>query len=128
MKQVVVCDYCQKPARRAYGDEIYPHRPDLKTKRFWICGPCKAYVGCHPSGLPFGRLANAELRLAKRGVHDLFDPIWKSGKMTRSEAYSLLAKLMGIPKHKAHVGMFSLEECQKAVGALKEHGMSHEGA
>ena len=128
MSKVILCDYCQQPAKRAYGDKIYPHRPDLKDKRFWLCEPCRAYVGCHPNGMPFGRLANSELRLAKRKVHDLFDPIWKSGKVSRSEAYGQLAKLMGIPKFKCHIGMFSLDECRKAEEVLKAIMVNHEGA
>lgn len=62
----VVCDYCGADAKLVTGDVIYPHRHDLRARRFWQCVPCDAYVGTHANSLnhhPLGRLANAELRV-----------------------------------------------------------------
>ena len=74
--ETVTCPYCNNPAVLVGGDVIYPHRPDLYEKKFWQCDPCDAYVGCHRPGVgygdgtrPLGRLANAELREAKKNVH-----------------------------------------------------------
>ena len=89
----VKCDYCHRDAQRVGAEKLYPHRPDLIGKWFWECEPCGAYVGCHPgTTVPLGRLANAELRRAKQSVHRALDPLWKSGKMKRKEAYAMLAK------------------------------------
>lgn len=38
----VICDYCDKPAELVTGAEVYPHRPDLHHKKFWLCKPCDA--------------------------------------------------------------------------------------
>ncbi len=63
---MTICPYFHEPAELAYGTEVYPHRPDLQAKQFWLCGPCDAYVGCHKnSDTPLGRLANAELRASQ---------------------------------------------------------------
>ena len=57
----------------------------------YYCEPCNAYVGCHKnSRKPLGTLANKELRELRIRTHEIFDPLWKSGKMTRSEAYKML--------------------------------------
>ena len=116
----VLCDYCQRPAERVTGVVIYPHRPDLADKRFFLCRPCGAYVGTHPDGKPLGRLANAELRAAKQHVHAAFDPLWKSGRLTRSNAYGKLADMLGIPMSECHIGMFDVDMCRQAWRAARE--------
>lgn len=75
-----------------------------------------------------------ETRAFRRRLHDMFDPLWKSGlgpftinaqdqggkQMRRNRAYRWLAKTMGIDPDKAHFGMFTLEQCQRAEAAIKE--------
>lgn len=107
------------------GNVIYPHRPDLAAKRFYRCAPCGAHVGCHPPAqkngkgghgngwVPLGRLANAELRDAKRRAHAAFDPIWKSKFMSRREAYQWAAGALGISADNCHIGMFDVERCDQ---------------
>jgi hypothetical protein len=125
----VICDYCGEPAKLVTGRSIYPHRPDLYKKKMWLCEPCDAYVGCHRDGKPLGRLANAELRQIRMKTHALFDPVWKSGRMTRSEAYARLAKKLNIPKKKCHIGMFDVEDCQRVIDLFrkKRHGHKENG-
>ncbi len=120
MSEAVRCPYCNKLARRVAGTDIYPHRLDLADKRFFRCDPCDAYVGCHPNGKPMGRLANAELRVARRAVHRLFDPLWQNGNRTRSEAYALLASGMNLSPQRCHIGDFTLEQCAAAQRFLME--------
>ena len=70
--------------------------------KFWSCDPCKAYVGTYIGTTePFGILANAELRLAKREAHEAFDDLWKLGFMSRSKAYKKLAEYMDLTKKNA---------------------------
>lgn len=95
---------------------MYPHRPDLHDKRFYRCAPCAAWVGCHPgSANPLGRLANAELRKAKSAAHTAFDPLWKSKRMRRKEAYGWLAERLGVKKNECHIGMFDVADCKRVV-------------
>lgn len=115
---MIKCPYCGKSARLTTGREIYPHREDLYSKNFYICSPCKAYVGCHPTNKrPLGRLANAELRALRIEAHSYFDPIWKDGKMTRTEAYNWLANKLGIRLDMCHIGMFEIARCRKVIEA-----------
>ncbi len=115
------CDYCKNEANLVNGDAIYPHRKDLYNLKFWLCKPCGAYVGCHKNSknnAPLGRLANAELRKAKSDAHAKFDPVWKSGRKTRSSAYLWLANELGIKFSECHIGMFDLAMCKKVIGLV----------
>lgn len=117
----VKCPYCDKDAKLVFGNKIYPHRYDLYDKKFYMCSPCRAWVGCHPSSdKPLGRLANAELRKAKQTAHAMFDPIWKQGAMTRTAAYSWLANEIGVAPQNCHIGMFDLHQCEAVVRACTE--------
>jgi hypothetical protein len=118
-KQFVGCDYCYFEAELVSGDKIYPHRGDLFSKMFWRCVSCDAYVGCHPgTSQPLGRLANAELRRAKQAAHKAFDPLWQSGKMSRTQAYRRLAEQMGMSQKECHIGMFTTQQCEEAIKAV----------
>ena len=104
------------------GLAIYPHRHDLREKKFYQCAPCDAYVGCHPGTTnPLGRLANAELRAAKMAAHAAFDPLWKSGAKKRGSAYAWLADALRIDKKQCHIGMFDVADCRRVVEVCKGH-------
>ena len=116
----LLCPYCGKPAQLVGGDIIYPHRPDLFEKRFWNCSPCHAYVGCHPgTETPLGRLADAELRKVKMAAHAAFDPLWKNGSMSRSQAYVWLSQTLSIHPDDCHMGMFDVDTCDRVVSACQ---------
>lgn len=109
------CQHCGCEASLVKGDVIYPHRPDLAHKSFYLC-QCGAYVGTHPgTDNPLGRPSNAELRQAKSAAHAVFDQLWKSGEMGRRAAYRWLGEQLGIPFHQVHIGWFDLETCQRVV-------------
>lgn len=121
-KACVICNYCAKPAEFVSGKVIYPHRPDLYFKKFYLCVPCDAYVGCHPrSGRPLGRVANKLLRAWKMKAHAYFDPIWKTKTMSRSSAYKWLAGQLGIDVEVCHIGMFDVDMCIKVVETVKNN-------
>lgn len=120
------CDYCHRDAELVTGNVIYPHRPDLFSKFFWHCAPCDAYVGCHKKDCgygdgtrPLGRLANAELRKAKTAAHAAFDPLWRSGGMSRRAAYAWLASQLGVAPQNCHIGMFDVDTCHAVCAAVK---------
>lgn len=115
-----LCDYCGNTSESVTGREVYPHRPDLATKPFYRCAPCQAWVGCHPgTAVPLGRLANAELRRAKMAAHAAFDPLWKSGTMSRASAYKALARALGIEPQACHIGMFDVAMCARVPAAVE---------
>jgi len=110
----VICPYCNKDAVLVDSSVVY----GKSYGNIWLCAPCKAYVGCHKrTNKPLGRLADAELRTWKKMAHQHFDPLWKQGFMTRGEAYQWLAKKMGIPRKKCHIGMFDIDQCKQVSDA-----------
>lgn len=124
----LTCQYCGNPAELVTGAVIYPRRDDLHAKRFWRCAPCRAYVGCHDPGngygdgtRPLGVLANAELREAKKAVHAVLDPLWRSGRMSRKRAYRWLAERMQLRVEDCHVGHFSVEQCRRAEAFCRSY-------
>ncbi len=109
-----ICPYCNKESDGVDGTAIYPHRPDLSHKWFYLCKPCDAYVGCHPNTKKsLGRLANAELRKWKSIAHKNFDPLWRDGHIKRKDAYKTLAVAMGLDEKDCHIGMFDVEQCKQ---------------
>jgi hypothetical protein len=113
----VFCAYCMERAKLMLTSS---HRYAQDYGPIWECDGCQAWVGCHPgTWRPLGRLANHTLRKLKRQVHEAFDPIWKSGAVTRGEAYHLLAVTMGLHDSQAHVGMMDEETAARAIEAAK---------
>ena len=121
---VVSCPYCRGPAHLVGGHVIYPRRPDLATKAFWYCPPCKAWVGCHPgTHNPLGRLADAELRTAKMNAHSAFDQLWRrkmkregcSKSKARKAGYAWLAEQLGMDRERCHIGMMDVPDCLRVV-------------
>jgi|ERR1035437_5629829 hypothetical protein len=120
-----LCPYCGEPSKLVTGLIIYPHRPDLEDRWFYLCEKDNAYVGTHKgTKIPLGRLADADLRMAKSEAHSHFDPIWQTGKKTRKEAYQWLADNMVIDVKQCHIGEFDLVQCHKVIelcSALDRH-------
>lgn len=101
---VVNCGECGKRCRKVGGKEIYPHRPDLYSKKFYLCA-CGAYCGTHvKTELALGVPAGPETREARKEAHAEFDRLWQTGKINRSEAYEWLAMTLDIPKKDCHIG------------------------
>lgn len=121
---------CGKEAELVMGDIIYPHRPDLHDRYFWICNDCNSYVGTHansPVHKPLGRLADAKLRRWKSAVHRVFDPIWKESMKfglnksdARMQAYIWLSQQLNIPMKKCHIGYFDVDTCKRAYEVCKK--------
>lgn len=114
--QAPTCPHCGRVSRLTNGAEVYPHRPDLHKKKFYLCSPCNAFVGCHPGTTKaLGSPANAPLRSARQFAHSAFDPIWRDGSKSRTRAYKWLANELGIPAAKCHIGMFDEATCERVV-------------
>jgi hypothetical protein len=69
--------------------------------------------------VPLGRLANSPLRRLKSEAHKAFDPLWQNGPMSRREAYQWLAKQLGLPYDKTHIGEFDEKMCMKVCTIMR---------
>ena len=113
------CPYCGAEAHLRDATVIYHSNKAKSYGKMWVCSnypKCDAYVGCHPgTEIPLGRLANARLRELKKEAHRQFDPIWKSGLMTRKDAYKWLSDMLQIDLDDCHIGMFDIKMCQRVI-------------
>ena len=116
MKTVeVICPYCNEPAEWVENKEVYGKNYG-KSYMIYFCRPCNAYVGCHQNTRqPLGSLANRELREWRKKAHAAFDPLWKTGKMTRKKAYRWLYDKTG---KWIHMGDSTIEDCKKVINAI----------
>ena len=123
-----ICPYCLEPTHYVDSSEVYSKSYGM----IYLCPPCKAWVGTHSNGLALGRLANAELREAKKEAHHYFDQLWKSGYINklskkfieggiRKKAYLWLSYQLGVQKLHCHIGYFDVDMCKRVVEIVKKH-------
>jgi hypothetical protein len=121
-----ICPYCKQDSKLVKGDTIYPHQKDLHAKSFYLCAPCNAWVGCHPSSIaPLGILADKDLRRARRTAHLALDPLWRNDttrRQARARTYNWLSRQLCIPLSECHIGMFDLERCSRTVQLCEAKG------
>ena len=117
-----VCPYCGKPTEYVDSSIVYGRSYGM----IYLCRDCRAYVGAHKgTDQALGRLANAELREAKKEAHFYFDQIaktnlinkiWKKhipNTSNRNKAYLWLSIQLGIPREICHIGMRHIYGCQR---------------
>lgn len=113
------CPHCRGACSIVPNSQIYG-RPYGEWPWAVLCSGCRAYVGLHPyTGIPLGTLATAAIRDARRRAKDLFNPLWRDGAMTRTEAYAWLAQAMGIANVEyCHIAWFDVAECERAITVI----------
>lgn len=127
MAIVFNCAECHLTPNLVGGDEIYPHRPDLHDRNFYLC-ICGAYVGCHyGTENALGSPAKLELRQERMKLHAIFDPLWQkkmkrgfSKRFARNSAYLWLAKEMNLSQIQCHISRFDKKKCEEALEILNK--------
>lgn len=127
---MIKCPYCNEPSTYIDSSEVYGRSYGM----IYICKPCDAYVGVHKgTDIALGRLANKELREARKEAHFYFDQIAKTSLINkiwkeyipnisnRNKGYLWLSKQLGIAKEQCHIGMFDLEKCQETIKICKKY-------
>jgi hypothetical protein len=100
------CD-AEVEARLTDGAEIYPHRPDLADLPRWKCDACGNHVGTHHKTndptRPLGNIPSPEISNARKHIHALIDPAWKTGRVKRGTLYRMLSAELGYEYHTAEI-------------------------
>lgn len=124
-QRLIYCCGCEYTvtARLTNGREVYPNQARSAFLPFWKCDICGNKVGCHWKTQdrirPLGVIPTKEISAARIVIHNMLDPIWKKGWMSRSELYQLIAKKLGITKyHTAEIR--TIEECDNVCRVIKE--------
>lgn len=116
-----VCPYCDKAARLVARAEVERDRPHGLA---WVCWPCEAWAAVHnnsPTNKPTSRLAKRELHAAKAQAAGVFNLLYKTWGVKRSDAYSWLAEKMGISSGDCDFAKFDLNECRKADSVARKY-------
>ena len=129
-----ICPYCGSKTAYVDSSVIYGKSYGM----IYLCELCDAYVGVHKgTDNALGRLANKELREAKKQAHYYFDQISKTGLINkiwkeyipntgnRNKAYLWLSKQMAIDIELCHIGMFDTEQCLKVIQICKKNLMDN---
>jgi len=115
--EMPICPQCGKVAVTKKRKFITGDNHD--NEWVWTCPDypeCDMYVGCHQGTCkPLGTLANQELRSLRWRAHKSFDTCWKSGRMSRNEAYEELQEVLGLKPKDAHIGRLSKEQCEEVI-------------
>ena len=131
------CTYCPGVMEERDSAVVYNGQsfgPILLCSNF---PQCDARVGIR-NGKPLGTPARHELRELRKQCHAKFDPLWKEGDLSRTEAYQFLQKIMGlIDADDAHIAKFDESRCRRFLMRIDcktcrdfpgGFGPSHEGS
>ena len=100
------------------GKDVYPHRPDLYSLKFYRCDACGNSVGTHKgSKNPLGCIANKEIKNYRSMIHAIIDPIWKSGILKRRVIYKAMSVQFGREFHAS--SLRTVDECEWALAQAK---------
>lgn len=85
---------------------------------------CSGTHSCHTDGRPLGIPGDAPTKAARMKAHRAFDQLWKSGRMSRSGAYHFMQGLMRMSSAEAHIGRFTIEQCEELLALLERNGIT----
>lgn len=83
---------------------------------------CDGTLPANPNGSPRGAPRTKEVQSWRDKAHKTFDPIWREGHATRTQAYRWLQFVMRIDAEKAHHMLFGIAECQLVIQLVKLKG------
>lgn len=112
-----ICPHCCCAVSLVDNRAIYG-QPQGSWPWVYLCSnrTCAAFVEVHPgTDFAVGGLATAVVRVARKRVKDLFNPLWQTGRLSRSDAYRELAHEMSIPTADCHFSLFDAAMCRRAA-------------
>lgn len=108
------CPYCGGTVIFRSADGIY--RDNSRGIMLYVCShypECDTYVRAQKgTRIPVGSMANRKLRNLRKVAHDSFDRLYRTGLMSKQDAYRWLAGILGTPMSEAHIGYLGEYYCQ----------------
>lgn len=114
------CCHCGSEVALKRHREVYESKMEYGDWPFmYVCSnpECGARVGLHPyTPFPLGSLATEETRNARKRCKAAFENLWRGPRapMTRTEAYTWLARQLGIKVAECHWALFDVAMCERA--------------
>lgn len=96
-KPVVYCPECNRKARRT--ETRFGYRHECCGLHSWGSKP----------------LVSKEVHALRQQFHAAFDPLWKTRRMSRCDAYSALSNAAGMPERECHGAQ---QECPRKLRRL----------
>ena len=97
--RLVFCAVCNLDveANLVKGKAVFGRKGNNKNLLFWECPCCRNHVSIHKNGRhsPRGIIVGPEVRDARITIHELADPLWKSGHIEREKLFRILSKRIG---------------------------------
>lgn len=116
------CPYCGSHAVLRSADGIY--HENTRNTQLYVCKnypACDSYVRVHKgTNIPVGTMANRELRALRAEAHRYFDQLYKTGLMSKTDAYAWLADLIAAPLSQAHIGLLGQYYCNLVIEESKK--------
>lgn len=83
---------------------------------------CKGSHGSHADGRPLGLPAQEDTKKARIRAHAAFDSLWREEHVfhNRKGAYRWMRQALGLSKDEAHIGRFTIEQCDRLIAAVDE--------
>lgn len=128
------CPYCGQKSKLLTRKELLGDTSDYaKDKKYFVCNHypvCNTYIKAiskKGKWVPAGTMADIALREKRNETHKTFDKIWKSGLMSRVDAYKWLGDIFGyvqitnsrVSKH-AHISNLNKRQCDIVIEKSKE--------
>lgn len=119
-RAVIYCCCCNRlqSCSMVTGSDIYGPDTKYAWTYFYRCPDCGGYVGVSHTYEPLGTIPTPEIRALRMQIHNVIDPLWRTGKLKRTEVYRQMTKLLGCGEY--HTALLStVEVAEKALEAAK---------
>lgn len=114
-----ICWYCNCPTELVSDKDIYGPNSNFGGMYYRCILNKDHYVGTYSDNITsLGRTADKQLRKLKSKGHKIFDPLWQGEPKffeSQPKAYDWLSEKMELELKYTHFGMFTAEQCQKAI-------------
>lgn len=101
-KNLLRCPGCKQSARATHTR--YGRRDDCARCGLWSWG-----------GRP---LVDRSTHEARKAAHVAFDPLWKTRQVSRTEAYALLARALGLSSEACHISLMDAALARRVPDAV----------
>lgn len=119
---VVICAECGSPMVLRQTEKF--RWKNGQPRKFYGCSrfpACTGSHGAHPNGQPLGIPATKDMKQWRMQAHAAFDRLWDGGTMSKRAAYLWMQTAMSMTKDDAHIGRFTMEQCQRLIALVESH-------